>query len=243
MLVGSIDDDLLDLVVPQARNVVVAPVSIDNEAFGVAVAEWGGGQASRIPVLTVHAFAEAAMHAALALRNAELLREVERLATRDSLTGVANRRLFDESLERELARSVRLVTSLSLVLLDVDRFKQVNDSYGHQTGDAVLREVADSLVSQTKALDVVARLGGDEFVVLLPGCDHDDAVRVAERVRGELARRGGNQPITMSAGVATFPQHARDADELVSTADAALYEAKRRGRDCVVGQSELRLPG
>ena len=105
MLVSSIDDDLLDLVVPQARNVVVAPVAIDDEAFGVAVAEWGGGQESRIPVLTVHAFAEAAMHAALALRNAELLREVERLATRDSLTGVANRRLFDESLEREVARA------------------------------------------------------------------------------------------------------------------------------------------
>ena len=119
----------------------------------------------------------------------------------------------------------------------------MNDSYGHQTGDMVLCEVADSLVSQTKALDVVARLGGDEFVVLLPGCAHEDALAVAERVRRELARRGGNAPITMSAGVATFPVHASDGDPLVTAADASLYEAKRRGRDCVVGQSDLRLPG
>ncbi len=243
MLVSSVDDDLLDLVVPHARNVVVAPVAIDNEAFGVAVAEWGGGQESRIPALTVHAFAEAALHAALALRNAELLREVERLATRDSLTGVANRRLFDESLEREIARAVRLVTPLSLIVLDIDHFKHVNDSYGHQTGDTVLCEVADSLVTHTKALDVVARLGGDEFVVLLPGCAHEDALRVAERVRRELARRGGNAPITLSAGVATFPSHTSDGDQLISAADTALYEAKHRGRDCVVGQSDLRVPG
>jgi two-component system cell cycle response regulator len=242
MLVSSIDDDLLDLVVPHASNVVVAPVAIDDTAFGVAVAEWGGGQESRIPVLTVHAFAEASMHAALALRNADLLREVERLATRDALTGVANRRLFDESLEREIARAARLVTPLSLIVLDVDHFKQVNDSYGHQTGDLVLREVADALVSQTKALDVVARLGGDEFVILLPGCAHDDALGVAERVRRELARRGGNAPMTMSAGVATYPLHAVDGDALVSAADASLYEAKRRGRDCVVGQSDLPVP-
>ncbi len=183
------------------------------------------------------------MHAALALRNAELLREVERLATRDSLTGLANRRLFDESFEREIARAERLVVPLSLVVFDIDHFKHVNDSYGHQTGDTVLCEVADSLATNTKALDVVARLGGDEFVVLLPGCAHDDALMVAERIRRELARRGGNAPITLSAGVATFPIHASDRGHLISAADTALYEAKRRGRDCVVGQSDLRLPG
>ena len=131
------------------------------------------------------------MHTALAMRNARLLDEVERLATRDSLTGLANRRLFDESLQREAARSQRLATPLSLLVLDVDHFKQVNDSYGHQTGDAVLREVAEALVANTKNFDVAARYGGDEFVVLLPGCGREDAMRVADRVRGEIARAGG----------------------------------------------------
>ena len=105
MLVRVVDDDLLDLVLPGARNVVVAPVAVDGEDLGVAVAEWGGGADARIPTSTVQALAQAAMHTALALRNARLLGEVERLATRDSLTGLANRRLFDESLQREAARS------------------------------------------------------------------------------------------------------------------------------------------
>ena len=109
-----------------------------------------------------------------------LLGENERLATRDSLTGLANRRLFDESLQREVARAQRLATPLSLLVLDVDHFKQVNDTYGHQTGDAVLREVSEALVANTKNYDVAARYGGDEFVVLLPGCTREDAMRVAD---------------------------------------------------------------
>ncbi len=120
-------------------------------------------------------------------------------------------------------------------MLDVDHFKQVNDSYGHQTGDAVLREVADALVSNTKNYDVAARYGGDEFVVLLPGCSRDDAVRVAERVRRGIARSVGEAPVTVSAGVATVPDNAGDAERLMAAADAALYEAKRTGRDRVAG--------
>jgi diguanylate cyclase (GGDEF)-like protein len=175
------------------------------------------------------------MHTALALRNARLLGENERLATRDSLTGLANRRLFDESLQREVARSQRLDTPLSLLVLDVDHFKQVNDTYGHQTGDAVLREVADALASNTKNYDVAARYGGDEFVVLLPGCSRDDAVRVAERVRHGVAHAVGEAPVTISAGVATVPDNASDAERLMAAADAALYDAKRTGRDRVAG--------
>ncbi len=150
----------------------------------MAVAEWGGGADARIPTSTVQALSQAAMHTGWPCANARLLGEVERLATRDSLTGLANRRLFDESLQREAARAQRLGTPLSLLVLDVDHFKQVNDSYGHQTGDAVLCEVADALVANTKNFDVAARYGGDEFVVLLPGCGREDAMGVAQRVRG-----------------------------------------------------------
>jgi diguanylate cyclase (GGDEF)-like protein len=111
----------------------------------------------------------------------------------------------------------------------------VNDTYGHQTGDAVLREVADALVANTKNFDVAARYGGDEFVVLLPGCGRDDAMGVAQRVRGEIARQVGEAPVTVSAGIATMPDNASDAERLMAAADGALYEAKRTGRDRVAG--------
>jgi diguanylate cyclase (GGDEF)-like protein len=233
MLVRTVDDDLLDLLLPAARNAVIAPLTADGEQLGVAVGEWGGGHDARIPTSTVRALGQASMHTALSLRNARLLGENERLATRDSLTGLANRRLFDESLQREVARARRLAAPLSLLVLDVDHFKQVNDSYGHQTGDAVLREVADALVANTKNYDVAARYGGDEFVVLLPGCSRDDALRVAERVRLGIARAVDGAPVTVSAGVATVPDNANDAERLMAAADAALYDAKRTGRDRV----------
>jgi diguanylate cyclase (GGDEF)-like protein len=145
--------------------------------------------------------------------------------------------LFDESLQREVARSQRLATPLSLLVLDVDHFKQVNDSYGHQIGDAVLREVADALVANTKSFDVTARYGGDEFVVLLPGCRRVDAARVAERVRSGIARSVGEAPVTISVGLATVPDNASDAERLMAAADAALYDAKRTGRDRVESSS------
>jgi two-component system cell cycle response regulator len=233
MLVRVVDDDLLDLVLPGARNVVVAPVAVDGHDLGVVVAEWGGGADARIPTSTVQALAQAATHTALALRNAQLLGEIERLATRDSLTGLPNRRLFDESLHREIARSQRLGTPLSLLVLDIDHFKQVNDTYGHQTGDSVLCEVASALVANTKNFDVPARYGGDEFVVLLPGCSRHDAMSVAERVRNGIAEQVGEAPVTISAGVASAPDNANDAERLMAAADAALYDAKRTGRDRV----------
>ena len=230
-LVRTLDDPLLDTVLPNAVNVLVAPVTADDESIGVVVAEWGGEAGARIPTMTVQGLAQAAAQTGLALRNAELLVEVERLATRDSLTGIANRRLFDESLARETARSQRLSSPLSLVVFDIDHFKQINDTFGHQTGDDVLREMADALVVTTKGFDVAARLGGDEFVLLLPGCARRDALGVTERVRCEVERRTRAAAITVSAGVATMPDNAVDGERLVSAADAALYEAKRRGRD------------
>ena len=231
LLVRTLDDGLLDAVLPSARNVVVVPVVSDGERFGIVAAEWGGRDEARIPVLTVQALAQAAMHTASALHNAALLDDVERLATRDSLTGIANRRLFDESLAREVARSQRLRAPLSLVVFDVDHFKQINDTYGHLAGDTVLREVAESIVASTKSFDVAARYGGDEFVLILPGCASANAVGVAERVRAEIGRRVLAVSVTVSAGLATMPDNANDSDRLLAAADAALYEAKRSGRD------------
>jgi diguanylate cyclase (GGDEF)-like protein len=231
LLVRTLEDGLLDGVLPNARNVVIVPIVAEDRAFGLVAAEWGGTRDARIPVLTVQALAQAALHTASALQTATLLHEVERLATRDSLTGIANRRLFDESLSRETARAQRLSTPLSLVAFDVDHFKQINDAYGHLVGDTVLREVADSIVASTKSFDVAARYGGDEFMLLLPGCSGADAAGVAERVRAEIGRRVLAVPVTVSAGLATMPDNALDSERLVSAADAALYDAKRDGRD------------
>lgn len=234
LLLPSLEDPLLDRVLPDARNVVVAPVVIEDEHLGIVAAEWGGDDRARIPLLTVHGLAEAAMHTAAALHGAVLLREVERLATRDSLTGIANRRLFDESLQREAARALRVAQPLSLVVLDVDHFKQINDTRGHAAGDRVLCEVAQAMVSSAKSYDVAARYGGDEFMLLLPGCGRSDAIGVAERVRAAIGRCVETASITVTAGVATLPDNAHDPDRLVAAADAALYEAKRAGRDRVV---------
>jgi diguanylate cyclase len=120
---------------------------------------------------------------------------------------------------------------LSLVIIDVDHFKQINDTYGHPAGDAVLREIGGAVASSTKSFDVAARYGGDEFVVVLPGCNASDALGVADRVRYEIARQTRGTPVTVSAGVATMPDNALDAGPLVAAADNALYDAKRSGRD------------
>jgi two-component system cell cycle response regulator len=233
-LVRSVDDGLLAAQLPGAHNVVVASLTGDEEPLGLVAAEWGHGAQARIPGLTVSSLLQSVAHAALALRNARLLDEVERLATRDEVTGLANRRLFEETFPLEVGRHDRTGAPLSLVLLDVDHFKAINDEFGHPAGDAVLRDVGQALAANTKAFDLAARYGGDEFVVLLPGCAAADAPRVAERMRA-AASRAVQAPtaVALSAGAATMPNDAGDGAQLLAAADEALYEAKRGGRDRV----------
>ena len=170
-------------------------------------------------------------HAALALRNAWLLEEVRTMADTDGLTGLENRRSFELALEQEVARALRTGEQLTLVFLDIDYFKDLNDRHGHQVGDRVLRAAGTALKAVSREFDTTARYGGEEFVVLLPGCSSDEAVAAAERLRAAVATAGGDVPITASAGVATLPLNAADAAELVRAADRALYDSKRRGRD------------
>ena len=242
-LVRTLEGSVFERLLPSGRNVVIVPIVAEGEGLGIMLAEWGRGSRAQIPAVTVETLAQSASQAAVALRNAALLSEVEHLATRDGLTGLANRRLFEETLEREVARSHRRRAPLALVVLDVDHFKDVNDTVGHQAGDAVLREVAQAMVGNTKASDLPARYGGDEFVVLLPDCTRADALRVAERLRAAVAAEVSAVPVTVSAGVGAMPDNAGNGERLVAAADAALYAAKREGRDRSVGSNRTAEPG
>jgi two-component system cell cycle response regulator len=232
-LVRVLEGGLLAEQLPGARNVVVAPLTGDDEPLGLVAAEWAHGAHARIPSLTVSSLLQSVSHAALTLRNARLLDEVEHLATRDELTGLANRRLFEETLTLEVGRYQRTGAPLTVVALDVDHFKAINDELGHPAGDAVLRAVGDALRASTKAFDLPSRYGGDEFLVLLPGCAATDALAVAERLRRVAGLAAVPTPVTVSAGAATIPDDASDGPALVAAADAALYDAKRGGRNRV----------
>jgi diguanylate cyclase (GGDEF)-like protein len=186
----------------------------------------------------------AALEASLA-RNDALLAEVqakgellEKHSREDSLTGVANRRHFDERLAVEIARAERYGHPLCLLLLDLDHFKRINDSHGHACGDAVLRLAARTMAANARATDFVARIGGEEFAVLLPEQDGAGAQAVAENMRALVAGLdttdiAPGMRVTASLGVAVM-RPGEDRDSLLRRADAALYEAKNAGRDRVM---------
>jgi diguanylate cyclase (GGDEF)-like protein len=172
-----------------------------------------------------------AVHAALTINNAHLQAEVARLASSDALTGLANRRQLDFALGREVARTVRTKEPLSVALIDIDHFKDVNDTFGHVAGDEVLREVSVALARSVRDVDLVARYGGEEFAIVLPNCASAGALVVVERVRAAVASLGGVAKVTVSAGIATAAGEGTEGDSLIAAADEALYESKRGGRD------------
>jgi diguanylate cyclase (GGDEF)-like protein len=184
--------------------------------------------------------------AELAQRNREaaLLREkLREQAMHDQLTGLYNRHYVEEWFGLELRRAQRHGRPIAAIMLDVDHFKRFNDSFGHEAGDLVLRELAGALRRSTRGSDVASRYGGEEFLVLLPECRFDAALRKAEQLREEIAklelRYDGRPlgPVTASLGVAAFPDHARESEELLRHADKALYLAKQTGRNRVVAYS------
>jgi diguanylate cyclase (GGDEF)-like protein/PAS domain S-box-containing protein len=177
----------------------------------------------------------------------ELHEQMREQAIRDDLTGVHNRRHFVAVAEHELERARRHGTVLSLVMLDIDHFKSVNDRYGHPTGDMALQAVGSMLAAATQVGDLACRLGGEEFAVLLPGTDHAGAVERAEQWRATLAEMtlpadGGDFKLTASFGVATFPLQAGTLVELMKVADTRMYRAKSLGRDRVTGE-RMATPG
>jgi diguanylate cyclase (GGDEF)-like protein len=166
----------------------------------------------------------------------DMLTKVETLATMDSLTGLSNRRRFETILENEFRRSVRYQHSLSCMMIDIDHFKEVNDMFGHQIGDTVLKEIAQVIQSNIREVDTAARWGGEEFTVLSPNTPTKNAKIAAARILKAISRQAftglGDQKITVSIGIAGLPDSSIDTQEkLVHAADLALYEAKKKGRN------------
>jgi diguanylate cyclase (GGDEF)-like protein len=189
----------------------------------------------------------AALSGELAERRRRAGRELAARTFTDRLTGLRNYDFFCEALAAELARVRRYGGCTTLVLLDLDRFKAFNDRHGHAAGNRLLTVVGHAITREKRDADIAARFGGEEFAVLVAGRTMDGIV-VAERIRHAIEQAGAARLhrhdvpdlVTASAGVATFPIDARDADELFELADQALYAAKRRGRDCVVTATEQR---
>ncbi|MGH9681703.1 MAG: diguanylate cyclase, partial [Candidatus Acidiferrales bacterium] len=176
----------------------------------------------------------------LALANLKLRELLRNQSIRDPLTGLYNRRYLEESLNRELHRASRTGRSVSLIMLDLDHFKHFNDTFGHQGGDILLKEVAGLIKGMVRAGDVACRYGGEEFSLVLAEVTTDGAHKCIDGIREairhlNLHHRGQTLgTVTVSAGIATYPMHSDNAEDLIRAADEALYRAKKAGRDCVV---------
>lgn len=213
------------------RSQYSVPLIIDEKIIGVLDVESHELDAFPKEVqLVIEAFAALA---ALAIYRAQHQEELEHLALTDGLTGLANNRAFWEALHRELARARRFSQPLSLLVLEIDKFKQVNDTYGHLKGDEALRGLARILGVTCRSMDIAARFGGDEFALILPQTTKRDATKVAERLRDrvEKYRLDGHLQITLSMGLAAFPEDGITPNALFSVADYAMYRIKEQGGD------------
>ena len=201
-----------------------------------------------------HAFGDAvrptlevlASHLAVSLSNARMVHKLETMATTDGLTGLFNKRAMLDQAQAKVAAASRFGRKLSVLITDIDFFKKVNDTYGHDVGDVVIKGLADILTKQKRATDVVARFGGEEFVVLCEQTDEAGAFLLGERIREELARTVfhtaiGPLTVTCSVGISTFPEAGGSWDQLFKAADDALYASKRGGRNMVTASQPASL--
>lgn len=217
-------------------SLAIVPLRRDDTVIGAIVVE-----SEHVGRVTPDEVRHVEILAAVAVRSLQTVWEIEaaRLHARiDQLTGLYNRRHFDEQLDRLLNEADRFGHPASLILADIDHFKQVNDQYGHEAGDAVLRLVSQVIRDSVRVVDICARYGGEEIAVLLPQTDPSGATDLAERLRRAveahpLAWEGGAIAVTASFGVATYPQHAAGRDAVFPAADRALYQAKEEGRNRV----------
>ncbi len=216
--------------------VAVVPLKLQDRVIGAIVVA-----AERTGIVPQDEARNVALLGALAAPSLEMVWEMEEVSHRahtDALTGLANRRAFDEQIEQLLAHADRFGHSVSLILADVDHFKVVNDSWGHEAGDVVLKSIADTLAAGVRTVDVCARFGGEEIAIILPQTTLVGAVELADRLRAAVGAKriwaAGNEiPVTISCGVACYPEGVLSKEALFAATDRALYEAKSAGRNCV----------
>lgn len=213
------------------------PMISQGEVIGLLVIS-GSSDSSEMPDRDVSI--TLAEQLGLAISNVLLRDTLRQQSTVDPLTGLYNRRHFDDTLRRELVRAQRNETSCSVVMVDLDHFKRINDTYGHDAGDLVLKAASQKILGRVRASDVVCRYGGEEIVLLLPECTAEAAAKCAENIRQSFAEISIHHlhqhisGVTASFGVASYPTHADQIDELLKAADRALYAAKNAGRNQVV---------
>ncbi len=221
------------------RSLVAVPLRIGDEIIGSLAAQ------SYEPNMYEEADQEIldllAAYAAIGIKNAQLLSEVEKLALSDGLTGVLNRRAFDEKIAYEIERAERYSQPTSMIIIDVDNFKQMNDQYGHNMGDKRLKKIAHIISDTSRSPDLVARIGGEEFALILPNTSLERAAILAERIRANIEQEFvpkdptiPRQPAsTVSIGVAEFPRHAKNSSQLYIASDKAMFQAKNEGKNAV----------
>jgi diguanylate cyclase (GGDEF)-like protein len=221
----------------KTRSVMIVPMTSHGRTNGLLVAESaapGYFKERDIQMLSI-----VARSASLALDNAELHKRTEELTLTDELTETFNYRYFVQKLQEEKKRAARYSLPLSLIMVDIDWFKKFNDSYGHEVGNVVLKELSRIIKRCIRDVDIFARYGGEEFVVILPQTPQAEAAVIGERIREQVERTiidagaAGKLRVTVSVGVSAFPENGRSQEELVSVADQALYRAKGSGKNVV----------
>lgn len=215
-----------------SKSVICIPLSPSNKPFGVMMVFSPREEVTDKELNFLTLFAN---QVEMAITIANLFENLKKEAVTDSLTELYNRRYFNQALQKELERAQRLQQPFSLVSLDLDYLKKINDTYGHFFGDLAIRTIADILKKNARSIDVPSRLGGEEFSVLLPGVDSKGAMVAAERIRAAIEAQELDTigHITASVGVATFPEHSIKLDELLDMADQAMYKSKINGRNRV----------
>ena len=234
---------LMPFKAPNTGSVFVLPLVYERDVLGMVVLIFE--KTNTLGTHEIELLEVLGNQAATSIANAKLYGEIERLAVTDGLTGLFNHRHFQEKLTQEFNRLERFAEPISLLIIDIDHFKKINDTYGHPVGDAVLKKVSGIIRKTIRNIDIPARYGGEEFAVILLGTDSNGALKMAERLRKSIADAKFSSEqnafnVTVSLGISTHAREMRRKEDLVEQADKALYHAKRTGRNRSVQWEEMK---